>query len=70
MANETPDFKRAKNATDIASQVSVTILCQSFEKVAVITRTQIVLLLSYLLVNDRQMRVVSFLNIRMGNPFS
>lgn len=28
MANETPDFMRAKNATDIASQVSATIPCQ------------------------------------------
>lgn len=38
MANETPDFMRARNATDIASQVSVT--CQSFKKVVAITRTQ------------------------------
>lgn len=30
MANETPDFLRARNATDIASQVSVP--CQSFKK--------------------------------------
>lgn len=40
MANETPDFLRARNATDIASQVSVP--CQSLKKkkVAVIIRTQ------------------------------
>lgn len=43
MANETPDFLRARNATDIASQVSVP--CQSLKtkqnkKVAVIVRTQ------------------------------
>ena len=45
MANETPDFLRARNATDIASQVSVP--CQSFKKkkqtkkIAVIVRTQL-----------------------------
>lgn len=32
MANETPDFMRAKNATDIASQVSVSVSCQSSRK--------------------------------------
>lgn len=32
MANETPDFMRAKNATDIASQVSATVPCQPFKK--------------------------------------
>lgn len=40
MANETPDFLRAKNATDIASQVSVTISYESFRKVALISTTQ------------------------------
>lgn len=39
MANETPDFLRARNATDIASQVSVTTSYQSFRKVPVITVT-------------------------------
>lgn len=39
MANETPDFMRAKNATDIASQVSVTIPCQP-KGGKVITRTR------------------------------
>lgn len=69
MANETPDFMRAKNATDIASQVSVPISCHSSKKkVTVIIRTQIVLLLSNLLVSDRRMHVVSFLNICLVNP--
>lgn len=40
MANETPDFMRARNATDIASQVGVTISCLSFKRVAVLIRTQ------------------------------
>lgn len=40
MANETPDFMRAKNATDIASQVSVSTPGQSFKKVVVTIRTQ------------------------------
>lgn len=39
MANGTPDFMRAKNATDIASQVGVTVPHQSFKKIVVITRS-------------------------------
>jgi hypothetical protein len=35
MANETPDFMRARNATDIASQVSISNACQSFKKAIV-----------------------------------
>lgn len=50
MANETPDFMRARNATDIASQVSATIRCQSFRKVVVTLRTSSVPLSSDLLV--------------------
>lgn len=68
MANETPDFMRAKNATDIASQVSVPVHVNLPKKVTVIIKTQIVLLLSNLLVNDRRMHIVSFLNICLVNP--
>lgn len=48
MANETPDFLRARNATDIASQVSDCSMSvfqkkqkQKHKKVAVIVRTQL-----------------------------
>lgn len=37
MANETPDFMRARNATDIASQVSI--LYQCLQKVIAVPRT-------------------------------
>lgn len=63
MANETPDFMRARNATDIASQVSVSIPCQSFKKVVAILRTYCHSSVSYFFISDSQMHTVAFLNI-------
>lgn len=62
MANETPDFMRAKNATDIASQVSVTIPCQP--KGGKSDYKDTVLSFYYLtwLINSH-MSIVAFLNI-------
>lgn len=57
MANETPDFMRARNATDIASQVSVTVPCQSFK--LGLQGHSVILLLSYLLVDYSQRRRVA-----------